>query len=65
MGNKENKLAAAIINTVCSRQKPISDSELCCKFCIENNLNENFREMKRVGNKATLPFKTNQGINVA
>ena len=31
-------LVAAIINAVCSRQKLISDSELCCKFCAENSL---------------------------
>ena len=31
------KLVVAIINSVCSRQKLISDSELCCKFCAENS----------------------------
>lgn len=29
------KLTAAIINTICPRQKLMSDSELCCKFHIE------------------------------
>ena len=35
---KKLKLVAAIIDTVCSRQKLTSDSELCSKFCAENSL---------------------------
>lgn len=35
------KVAAVVIKTVCSRQKPLSDSELRCKFFIENNLDDN------------------------
>lgn len=42
------ELAAAIVSTICPRQKLISNSAFCCKFCIEKNLDENnFREMEK------------------
>lgn len=60
------KLAAAIIGTVLFQTKLISNSELCCQFCIEQNLENNFREMGKSWKQTNFAsLNLNQGIKLA